>query len=334
MDLLERYLQAVGQYLPTETKDDTIAELRSNLMEQIDAREEELGRPLDFAEVATILKEHGKPEAVALRYLPQRSLIGPTVFPFYLLTLRRVLPIVVFWNFVARAVLFVVSRNESLTDALVGFALGIWPSLLIAAAVITAIFATIEWTRQRGKLPGNWNEWDPAKLPALKTHASPDCSPRSMTKRMIDLCAHCLWFAYVLWVPWHPFWIMGPGVFYLDSLNVALAPVWHAFYALLITLLILQLVMKMLAFVPSAQRALQPMKVVTDLLGLVAIGMLAASSTYFVAAGAAANVQRIATVNQSVGLAFRIVFVIVLIGFVKDLWQYVKRAKPLRQMAF
>jgi len=155
-----------------------------------------------------------------------------------------------------------------------------------------------------------------------------------MTKRMIDLCAHCLWFAYVLWVPWHPFWIMGPGVFYLDSLNVALAPVWHAFYALLITLLILQLVMKMLAFVPSAQRALQPMKVVTDLLGLVAIGMLAASSTYFVAAGAAANVQRIATVNQSVGLAFRIVFVIVLIGFVKDLWQYVKRAKPLRQMAF
>jgi len=155
-----------------------------------------------------------------------------------------------------------------------------------------------------------------------------------MAKRVIDLCAHCLWMAYVLWVPWHPFWIMGPGVFYMDSLNVALGPVWHTFYALLITLLVVQLVMRLLAFVPAAQRLLMPMKVVTDLLGLVASGILAASSTYFVAAGAAANVPRIATVNQSVGLAFRIVFVIVLIGFVKDLWQYVKRTKPLRQMAF
>jgi len=271
---------------------------------------------------------------VALRYLPQRSLIGPAVFPFYTLTLRRVLPIVVFWSAVASAILFVVSRHESLAKALVGFALGLWQPLLISAAIITAIFATIEWARQRGKLPENWNEWDPAKLPAVKTQASPDCSPRSMAKRVIDLCAHCLWMAYVLWVPWHPFWIMGPGVFYMDSLNVALGPVWHTFYALLITLLVVQLVMRLLAFVPAAQRLLMPMKVVTDLLGLVASGILAASSTYFVAAGAAANVPRIATVNQSVGLAFRIVFVIVLIGFVKDLWQYVKRTKPLRQMAF
>ena len=334
MDLLERYLQAVGQYLPTETKDVTIAELRSNLMEQIDAREEELGRPLDFAEVATILKEHGKPEAVALRYLPQRSLIGPTVFPFYLLTLRRVLPIVVFWNFVARAVLFVVSRNESLTDALVGFALGIWPSLLIAAAVITAIFATIEWTRQRGKLPGNWNEWDPAKLPALKTHASPDCSPRSMTKRMIDLCAHCLWFAYVLWVPWHPFWIMGPGVFYMDSLNVALGPVWHTFYELLITLLVLQLAMKLLVFVAAARSWMPVMKLVTDLLGVFAMGLLAMATTYFVPDNAYADLHRIAVVNHSVNLAFRIVLVIVVAGMVKDGWDYAKTSKPMRQLAF
>ena len=38
MDLLERYLQAVGQYLPAATKDDTLAELRANLLEQMDAR--------------------------------------------------------------------------------------------------------------------------------------------------------------------------------------------------------------------------------------------------------------------------------------------------------
>jgi hypothetical protein len=82
MDLLERYLQAVGQYLPAKTKDDTIAELRANLLEQMDAREEEFGRPLQQSDVAEILKAHGKPEAVALRYLPQRSLIGQRYFRF------------------------------------------------------------------------------------------------------------------------------------------------------------------------------------------------------------------------------------------------------------
>jgi hypothetical protein len=334
MDLLERYLQAVGQYLPAETKDDTIAELRSNLMEQIDAREEELGQPLDFADVAAILKEHGKPEVVALRYLPQRSLIGPAIYPFYTLTLARVLPLVVLVSFLAKGIEFVSVRHESLAHALGGLALGVWLSLLISAAIITIIFAAIEIARERGRLEAEWNEWDPAKLPAVKAHEAMDFSPKSMVKRVIELSVHCLWMAYVLWIPWHPFWILGPGVFYMDSLNVALGPVWHTFYELLIVLLVVQLAMKLLAFVPSAQRAMMPMKIVTDLLGLATTGLLAASSTYFVAAGAAANVQKIATVNQSVGLAFQIVFVIVLIGFVRDLWQYVKRAKPLRQMAF
>ena len=31
MDLLERYLQAVGEYLPARTKADTLAELRERL---------------------------------------------------------------------------------------------------------------------------------------------------------------------------------------------------------------------------------------------------------------------------------------------------------------
>jgi len=334
MDLLERYLQAIGQYLPAATKDDTLAELRANLLDQMDGRAEELGRPLADADVAAILRAHGKPEVVALRYLPQRSLIGPTIFPFYTLTLTRVLPLVIFVSFLAKGIEFVSSRQESLAHALGSFAFGLWTSLLISAAIITVVFAAIEMARERGKLGPKWHEWDPAKLPAVKTHAAMDSSAKSLAKRVIDLSVHCLWMAYVLWVPWHPFWILGPGVFYMDSLSVALAPVWHPFYGLLVALLVVQLVMKLLAFVPTAQRTLAPMKTVTDLLGLVAVGMLAASSTYFVAAGAAADVQKIATVNYSVGIAFRIAFVFALLGFVKDLWQYAKRWAPKERLAF
>ena len=81
INLLERYLQAIGRYLPPTTKDDTLAELRANLLAEMDERAEDLGRPLTDAETAGILRAHGKPEQVALRYLPQRSLIGPTHLP-------------------------------------------------------------------------------------------------------------------------------------------------------------------------------------------------------------------------------------------------------------
>src|ERR1700746_2186024 len=95
MELIERYLQAIGQYLPADSRNDILAELRTELLEQMDARAEGGGRAPDEAGVAALLRVHGRPEAIALRYLPQRSLIGPSIFPFYLFTLRRALPFVV-----------------------------------------------------------------------------------------------------------------------------------------------------------------------------------------------------------------------------------------------
>src|ERR1700743_1954392 len=120
MDLLERYLQAVGQYLPEATKDDTLAELRVNLLAQMDDRAEELDRPLNDGDVAAILLEHGKPEKVALRYLPQRALIGPAIFPFYMFTLRKMMPLVVFAYAVAQgAVLFLGGTDGDLSGRIV-----------------------------------------------------------------------------------------------------------------------------------------------------------------------------------------------------------------------
>ena len=67
MELLERYLQAVGQYLPAKGKMDTLAELRENLLAQMEGREEELGRALTQGEVADVLEKHGPPVLVAAR---------------------------------------------------------------------------------------------------------------------------------------------------------------------------------------------------------------------------------------------------------------------------
>ena len=67
MDLLARYLHAVGQYLPAKGNDDTLAELRANLLAEMENREEELGRPLNEVEVAAVLEHHGRPAMVAAR---------------------------------------------------------------------------------------------------------------------------------------------------------------------------------------------------------------------------------------------------------------------------
>ena len=67
MDLFERYLQAVGKYLPWERQADIVAELRANLESQREEREAGLGRPLTEGEMIDWLKELGPPMQMASR---------------------------------------------------------------------------------------------------------------------------------------------------------------------------------------------------------------------------------------------------------------------------
>jgi len=338
MDLLERYLQAVGQYLPDATRLDTLAELRANLQAQMDDRAEELGRPLADGEVAAMLKEHGKPEAVALRYLPQRSLIGPTIFPFYMFTLKRVLPIVVFVSAIANGIEFVSRQyavsSGSISHALVNFALGLVYSLLVTTAIITGIFAVIEWARAEGKLGPKWNEWDPMKMPSVKTQTVDDGPMKPMWKRVMELVVHCLWMAYVLMVPKYPFLIIGPGVFYFGALGVTVAPVWHTFYVLLVITLTVQLGLKLLALMPRPHAWMEAIEFATNVLAVVAFSIVAWTGQLFVATSSTANLHDLAAVNQAVELALRIALVFAAVGVAKKGWQMVRRWKPAKRLAF
>jgi hypothetical protein len=334
MDLLERYLQAVGRYLPEETRGDTMAELRANLLEQMDDRAEALGRPLNDGDVAAILLEHGKPEKVALRYLPQRSLIGPTIFPFYLFTLRKLLPLVVLAYAVAQgAALLLAGTNDNLAGRIVVAVLKLAPVLLISAASVTLAFVLVEFAISRGGLKDTLNEWNPMELPAVKTQA-PDVKSKSMAKRVVELCAHCLWMAYVLIVATHPFWLIGPGVFFLVALGVQFAPVWHVFYMLLLVLLSLQLVMRLLGLLPRFDGWMKPMELATNGLSIVALGIVAWSKELLVPSNASANLQKLAEVNHAMSLGLRIALFFAVAGLVKEAWQFAKRKTPVARLAF
>ena len=91
MEIVDRYLKTVGNYLPKEQKDDILRELSENIRSEVEDREKELGRPLTVAEQEAIVKAQGNPLVVAGRYRQEkrtvafgRQWIGPELFPLYL----------------------------------------------------------------------------------------------------------------------------------------------------------------------------------------------------------------------------------------------------------
>jgi hypothetical protein len=332
MNLLERYLHAVGQYLEAGTREDVLAELRVNLLAEMDARAEELERPLTEGEIAAILQAHGQPMLVAARYLPQRSLIGPGIFPVYLLTLRKAAPFVVLIYVLARALSLVFA--DSGTDLAEGIGLSLLqliPTLLLFWGIVTMVFAILEFAQWQYGKSASANAWNPTKLPAVPQMRR---AKKSLSSRVADLVVHCLWMLYVFAIPSHPYLILGPGALFLRMLLIGFAPVWHVFYVALVVLLVVQLALKILVLFNESERWKTIFEIVTKCMGVVATGMLAFTKVYFVATSAAANMQTLAAVNYWVNVSFRIVLFFVVLDLVVEVWKYVRRWVPTERLAF
>lgn len=81
---LEKYLGEVKGYLPRKFSKDIADELRSNLAEELDDRQEQLGRQLSDDETIEVLSEHGHPMRVAARYHgATHGLVSTEMFPYY-----------------------------------------------------------------------------------------------------------------------------------------------------------------------------------------------------------------------------------------------------------
>src|SRR3984957_6438335 len=145
-DLIDRYLQAVRFWVPkTNRQEDLLSELGEDLRSQFDDKETELGRPLDKAEMAAILKRCGSPMMVAARIGPQRHLIGPALFPIYGFVLKMVL----LWIQVPLFVFIIGPVNLAYSGGDWGSAVlntfgTLWSALFIAAAIITLVFPFFE----------------------------------------------------------------------------------------------------------------------------------------------------------------------------------------------
>jgi hypothetical protein len=144
MDLIEEYLKAVAVLLPRSQRDDIVAELRDMILTRMEAREEDLGRPLKPDEVEAVLREIGHPLVVAARYGdgPQH-VVGPMLYPYWLFGVKVALTIMA----VVAAIIFVTTSLGS-GDVAYGFGRAIATAVSGAATLIG--FATVAaWLIER-----------------------------------------------------------------------------------------------------------------------------------------------------------------------------------------
>ena len=93
MEILDRYVNAVGKHLPLKSRRDITNELHSTLADMLEDRSQKEDRPADQAMALELLRSYGSPEKVAAGYLGERYLIGPQMYPFFALVLKIVLSV-------------------------------------------------------------------------------------------------------------------------------------------------------------------------------------------------------------------------------------------------
>lgn len=203
MDLLDRYLQAVGTYLPKSQQGDILKELGENLRAQIEDKEAELGRPLHEDEVAAILKKHGHPMFVASRYRQTRHLIGSTLFPVYWFAVKVLLGFVGIGYAISALVL--IAQGKPILEVL-GAVFSYVGAVLPTFAWVTIVFAVLDITNNKTRLLEKINrdaneKFDPRRLPALRPIVgSPEAKPIPRHKAAIELfftIAFLLWWTRV-----------------------------------------------------------------------------------------------------------------------------------------
>lgn len=164
MELIDRYVAEVGRHIPEKMRSDIEAEIRSLLEDNLEDRARQQGRQPDEEMVVEMLKSYGKPEKVAATYQPPRYLIGPRLYPTFLMVVRIMLLVVFILSLVKFGFAVTLSNGGlaqiglSFVEALNTFLSG----ALTALGVIVVVFAILQWKLpQQGK---ESDDWDPRKL--------------------------------------------------------------------------------------------------------------------------------------------------------------------------
>jgi hypothetical protein len=177
MDLVDTYVTEIGRRLPRKTRSDIQAELHSSLQDMLEERSQKTGKPLDEEMILEVLKEYGSPEKVAATYQGERYLIGPRLYPIFMLVLRIVLIVTGVLAVIGLGIAFshYSGSLRNITETILKAIADYGTSVMVALGNIVFIFAILEWAlfRAGGKVEIKGfpveKEWDPRTLTKVST---------------------------------------------------------------------------------------------------------------------------------------------------------------------
>jgi len=331
MELLDRYLHAVKFWLPKQQQDDIVAELSEDLRSQIEEREHQLGRSLNENEVADLLRRRGRPLLVANGYLPQQALIGPVLFPIFVLVLKiavlcslipRLLVLIGFFIFDPKY------RMEGM-GALIGRTWSeLWFGLFVTFGIVTLIFAVIERTQEKS----HWLEkWDPLKLPKVKdTRRIPRAT--SAFEVVVGIIA-------VMWL----IELASSGVLLTNtSVRIAFTEVGRQYVWVLTALSVFGIGMSAVnLFRPFWTRSRLAVRVVQDVVVTLIFGLMAKAGALIYLSGPSIPVARSAEINATantwislfVAITGAICAVIAMVDLVRLIFMKTNRRPWLNQVS-
>lgn len=177
MNLIDTYASEVGRRLPRKDRADIEAEICSALQDLLDERSREDGKPVDEEMTFEVLKEYGNPEKVASSYQGERYLIGPHLYPVFLMVIRIVFPAIAILAGISAIVQVSqhVASVENISGVFVSVLVGVLTTTISALGNIVLIFAIIEWVTHyegitvKGKMRLAKKEWDPRSLTRMSS---------------------------------------------------------------------------------------------------------------------------------------------------------------------
>lgn len=163
---VDRYLHAVANYLPEESRDDIKQELKVSLYEQLEDKSEALERELNEEEQMAFLKQLGHPMKVAAGYAPQQYLIGPALYPYYKYVLKLVISIVIAVQ--VGLTLVTIFTGSGLLSEMPGLLSRLFYAVILAIGCTTGGFVIAEYTGEKIDWFENWNPSDLPLFPDLR----------------------------------------------------------------------------------------------------------------------------------------------------------------------
>jgi hypothetical protein len=167
MNLLDKYITEVGKHLPRRSRIDLQTEIRSTLEDMLDDLSRETGKPVDDEMVRNVLREYGSPSKVAEAYSPTRYLIGPRMYPFFVMVVKIVFTVLTVVSLVGLGVGWATTGGFGVAflNALGKWFLEYLTGIISAFGNIVLVFAILERVLPSQELETEeFEKWSPADL--------------------------------------------------------------------------------------------------------------------------------------------------------------------------